>query len=452
MADTLLGQRVDAIRRLARRGHAAPLGKVVAKARPEDIAAVIGHLTAPEQRLVFSTIKQDAVAADVLSRVHGEDLLHLITDLAPERVATLLGYLPGDDQTDVIERLPEETREAVLARMKRDEREEVEELLGYAPDTAGGIMSPTAFTLRENITCRDAIAAVQAASDQELIYYAYVENEEGQLVGVTSLRNLLTHPPSTKLSDIMSSDVIAVRTETDQEEVARIAGRYDLLAVPVVDDQRHLVGIVTVDDVIDVIREEAAEDMLLMAGVREPEEEPAGSRLWGPARRLPWLLVTLAGGLGISELIHHFDPLLKSDLVLAGFIPIVMGMEGNVGIQSATVTVRGIATGRIDSALGKAVGQEVFNGVVLGMVFALIIGGYSYVRFQDSRVSLSVAIAVVTGMTSASLVGTLVPLTLRRLGVDPAIATGPFVTTAMDGLGLTIYLTTAFLLLGSTGA
>lgn len=452
MADTLLGQRVDAIRRLARRGHAAPLAKVVAKARAEDIAAVIGHLTAPEQRLVFAQVKPDAVAADVLSRVHGEDLIHLVTDLPPERIAVLLGFLPGDDQTDVLALLPQELRDGVLSRMKRDEREEVEELLGYANDTAGGIMSPSAFTLQEHLTCRDAIAAVQVASDQELIYYAYVENEEGQLVGVTSLRNLLTHPPSTRIADIMSSDVICVRTETDQEEVARIAGRYDLLAVPVVDDQRHLVGIVTIDDVIDVIREEAAEDMLLMAGVREPDEEGSANRLLTPLRRLPWLMVTLLGGLGISELIQHFQPLLTSDLVLAGFIPIVMGMEGNVGIQAATVTVRGIATGRIDSGVSRVVGQEVFSGVVLGVVFAVIIGSYSYLRFQQMWVSLSVAIAVVTGMTSAAVVGTLVPLTLRRVGVDPAIATGPFVTTLMDGLGLTIYLTTAMVLLGSSGA
>jgi magnesium transporter len=171
-----------------------------------------------------------------------------------------------------------------------------------------------------------------------------------------------------------------------------------------------------------------------------------------PAKRLPWLLVTLLGGLGIAELIHVFDPLLQQEILLAGFIPIVMGMEGNVGIQAATVTVRGIATGRIDGSVSRAVGAEVFNGAVLGGFFALAIGGYCLVRFGDVRVAASVALAVVTGMTSAALVGTLVPLTLRRLGVDPAIATGPFVTTAMDVLGLTIYLSAAAVLLGRFGA
>lgn len=452
MADTLLGQRVEAIRRLARRGHPAPLAKVVAKARAEDIAGVIGHLAAQEQRLVFAQIKDDPVAADVLSRLRGDDFVHLVTDAPPERLAALLTHLPGDDQTDLLERLPAEMREAVLQRMKGEERAEVEELLAYAPDTAGGIMSPTAFILRDTATCREAISAVQEASDQELIYYAYIENEDGQLVGVTSLRNLLTHPPSTRLGDIMSRDVISVRTETDQEEVARVAGRYDLLAVPVVDEAGHLVGIVTVDDVIDVIKEEAAEDMLLMAGVREDEEDQSGSRWLAPAKRLPWLLVTLAGGLAISELIHRFDPLIERELILATFIPVIMGMEGNVGIQAATVTVRGIATGRIDSGVGRAVGAEVFNGAALGLFFATAIGGYCWLRYGEPRVAASVAIAVISGMTSASFVGTLVPLTLRRLGVDPAIATGPFVTTAMDGLGVSIYLTVAMLLLGYSGA
>lgn len=443
MPENTLGQRVETIRRLARRGHPAPLAKVVARARPEDLAAVIEHLTASEQRFVFQQIRDDDVAAQVLASVGGDDFKHLVGSAPPERLAALLTHLQADDQTDILERLPPEQREAVLARMLGEEREEVEELLGYAPDTAGGIMSPLAFRLGDGLTCRDAIAAVQEASDHELIYYAYIENEAGQLVGVTSLRNLLTHPPSTKLADIMASDVISVRPNTDQEEVARIAGRYDLLAVPVVDEQHALLGIVTVDDVIDVIKEEAAEDMLLMAGVREPEQEAQGSRIGVAARRLPWLLVTLAGGLLISEVIGHFDFLLQRDLILAGFIPIVMGMEGNVGIQAATVTVRGIATGRIDTGVRRAVWGEASNGLLLGIVFALLIGGYCLIRYGQVDLAASVAVAVVTGMTSASLVGTLVPLSLRRLGVDPAIATGPFVTTAMDFLGLTIYLTVA---------
>lgn len=449
MAESLLNKRVDAIRRLARRGALTALQKVVEKTRAEDLAAAMSHLNRSEQRVLFGQVRSEMVAADVLTRVGEDDFRTLVADLPTDRVVRLFGEMEADDQTDLIELLPDEKREQVMQRLRGEEREQIEELVGYPPDTAGGIMSPLAFRLHDDATCRDAIAAVQEASDHELVYYAYVENEAGQLVGVTSLRNLLTHPPSTKISDIMTTDVIAVEPHVDQEEVARIAGRYDLLAVPVVDEHRKLLGIVTVDDVIDVIREEAAEDMLLMAGVGEEAPDPGqGNRVQAVMRRLPWLGVTLLGGLVITEIVHRFNPLLQRDLVLAGFIPIIMGMEGNVGIQSATLAVRNIALGRMDNGVSRIVMAEAVTGIGLGLIFSTAIGGYSLVRYGSAHVAMSVGAAVLCGMTSAVLVGTLVPVTLRRMGVDPAIATGPFVTTAMDALGVTIYLSIATLLLG----
>jgi magnesium transporter len=451
MSESVLQLRVDAIRRLARRGAAAPLAKVVASTRAEDIAAAMDHLARHEQRLVFGQVRDDAVAADILARVAPEDVSTLVADQPVERIARVFREMEADDQTDLIENLPDDTREAVLSALQGDEREQMEELLGYAPDTAGGIMSPLAFTLRARSTCRDAIAAVQEASDHELVYYAYVEDDQDRLVGVTSLRNLLTHPPSTRLQDIMTTDVISVGANVDQEEVARVAGRYDLLAVPVVDDQRRLLGIVTVDDVIDVIKEEAAEDMLLMAGVGEQAADPTSSRASATLGRLPWLFVTLVGGLAISEIIGGFGAILRTDLVLAGFIPMLTGMAGNVGIQSATLTVRNIATGKMDAGAGHAVAGEALSGLLLGLVFAVCIGGYCYLRYGAVAVALSVGFAIVCNCTSAALMGTLVPVTLRRLGVDPAIATGPFVTTAMDGLGVTIYLGIAGALIARFG-
>ncbi|MDP2312749.1 MAG: magnesium transporter [Pseudomonadota bacterium] len=448
MPESLLNKRVDAIRRLARRGAIQALAKVVATTRAEDLAAAIGQLARNEQRLVFGQVRADTTAADLLVRIGDQDFLALTADLPVERLVRLFGEMEADDQTDLIELLPEDKREAVLARLHGEEREQMEELLGYPPDSAGGIMSPLAFRLREDITCRDAIAAVQEASDHELVYYVYVESESGQLVGVTSLRNLLTHPPSTRLSDIMTTDVIAVDAHTDQEEVARIAGRYDLLAVPVVDDQRRLLGIVTVDDVIDVIREEAAEDMLLMAGVgEEPSDSAAGNRLSNASRRLPWLLVTLLGGIVISEIIRQFSGVLAADLVLAGFIPMLTGMSGNVGIQSATLTVRNIALGRLDVGVGARLGGEAITGLLLGVVFSVLVGLYCMLRYGDVHTSLAVGIAITCNTTAAALMGMLVPLTLRRIGIDPAIATGPFVTTAMDGVGVTVYLGIAAALL-----
>ncbi len=450
MAESLLNKRVDAIRRLARRGAIQALAKVVATTRAEDLAAAMGHLARNEQRLVFGQVRSDATAADLLVRVGHQDFLSLTSELPVERLVRLFSEMEADDQTDLIELLPEDKREAVLARLHGEEREQMEELRGYAPDSAGGIMSPLAFRLREDITCRDAIAAVQEASDHELVYYVYVENESGQLVGVTSLRNLLTHPPSTRLSDIMTTDVISVEATTDQEEVARIAGRYDLLAVPVVDDKRHLQGIVTVDDVIDVIREEAAEDMLLMAGVGEDAPDGAtGNRFAIAGRRLPWLLVALVGGVVISEIMGRFDGMLKIEVVLAAFIPMLIGMSGNVGIQSATLTVRNIAIGRLDTGVAARVGGEAVTGLLLGLVFSTLIGIYSMLRYGDLHTALAIGIALTCNTTTAALMGTLVPLTLRRVGVDPAIATGPFVTTGMDVVGVTIYLSIASLLLAA---
>jgi magnesium transporter len=204
---------------------------------------------------------------------------------------------------------------------------------------------------------------------------------------------------------------------------------------------------VTVDDVIDVIREEAAEDMLLMAGVSEEAETGPTSRLQPVLQRLPWLLVTLCGGLGISEIIRRFDSVLSADLVLAGFIPIVMGMEGNVGIQSATLTVRNLATGRMEGRAMASILGEMLTGFTMGLIFAVLVGSYSYIRYGNIQISAAVSTAIVMGMTTAALVGSSVPLTMKRLGVDPAIATGPFVTTLMDGVGLTIYLSIASALL-----
>ncbi|MEN9784763.1 MAG: hypothetical protein RLZZ299_27 [Pseudomonadota bacterium] len=447
MAESVLQRRVDTIRRLARRGASSPLARVVATTRPEDLAAAIDHLAAHEKRLVFAQLKDDAIAADVLSRVHAEDVPALVENEPVDRLTRMFRELEADDQTDLIEQLPDDAREAVLQAMHGEERAQMEQLLTYPPDTAGGIMSPLAFRLRDDTTCRDAIAAVQAASDQELVYYAYVENAQGQLVGVTSLRNLLTHPPSTRLGAVMTTDVIAVAATTDQEEVARVASRYDLLAVPVVDDQRRLLGIVTIDDVIDVLKEEAAEDLLLMAGVGEQAADPTRSHAAAALGRLPWLLVTLVGGLIISEIIGRHARVLGADLVLAGFIPMLTGMAGNVGIQSATLTVRNIAMGKLDAGVRAAVALEAATGFFLGLVFAVCIAGYCMLRYHNVPAAWSVGFAITCNCTSAALMGSLVPLTLRRLGVDPAIATGPFVTTAMDGVGVTIYLAIATVLL-----
>jgi magnesium transporter len=355
-----------------------------------------------------------------------------------------------DDATDVVEMLPDELRRRVISDINNTEEVELANLLAYPPETAGGIMSPLVFKLSEDHSCGDAIAELQAhAEELESVFYLYVVDVRDRLTGIVSLRSLLVHPPTTPLVSIMHRDVIAVGPLQDQEEVARFVARYDLLAVPVVDEERRLLGIVTVDDVVDVIRDEAAEDMMLMAGV--PEE--ADVIRAAPARlarmRASWLMATLVGGVVASELVTYYDGLGKELVLLAAFLPVVMGMGGNVGTQSATIAVRGLATGHLE--IGGAwtfLWRELRVGLMLGAGFGAVLGVYSLARHWPSVTQGSlVAISLPISLTLASLWGAGVPLAMSRAGVDPAIATGPVVATTLDVVGILVYFNVAILVL-----
>ena len=441
--------RVEVIRRLARRGAGASLVRALEKSRAEDVAAAIGHLAPGEQRLVLRQLADDEKAASVLASIGDAELKNLVQDLAFERLVILLEAMEVDDEADVIDRLPDELRERVLDAISDEEQELVEDILAWPEDSAGGIMQPLAFKLHEDVTCRDAITALhEQAGELEMVFYLYVDNDAEQLVGVTSLRGLLTHAPSMMLSEIMATDVITVSPETDQEEVARIVSRYDLLAVPVVDENRRLLGIVTIDDVVDVIQEEAAEDMLLMAGVAE--DPSAGSTIAAARIRFTWLIITVIGGIGMAELIGLYEDVLMKEAVLAGFIPVILGMGGNVGTQAATIAVRNIATG---ASAHRSIPQTIFRearvGLLLGIGFALVLGSYALIRWNEQPLlAVAISISIVATICCAAALGALVPLTLNKLGADPAVATGPFVTTGIDVVAILIYFSTAVAILG----
>jgi magnesium transporter len=283
-----------------------------------------------------------------------------------------------------------------------------------------------------------------------MVFYLYITHGDGQLSGVLSLRELLIHPPYRLLKNIMNTKVIAVSTDTDQEEVAHITAQYNFLAVPVVDPAYHLVGIVTVDDVIDVIREEATEDFLQMAGAGKDREILLKSTMDNALTRAPWLFASWIGGVMAVLIISYFEEELQKVLVLAAFIPIVMGMGGNIATQSSTIVVRGIATGRVNmTALWKVIFKEMRVGFILGSVYGLFLGILAYFGYSEPvNLGLVVGVSVLFAMTLASTVGTFVPLILRRLDIDAAIATGPFVTTAIDILGVSAYFLIAKLFLG----
>lgn len=455
----MLSQRLqvlqETLQKLLRRGAKTHVERLLGRTRPADIAVVMRFLDDRQRRQVFDLLPDDAARAEMLTELDGHLIGEVVEGRPIEELAPVVAEMSADDQADVLSELDDSLRQQLIDALMPDEAEEIEELLHYDPETAGGIMSPDYFALPEATTAREAIEALQATEDVEMAFYIYVVDEPGHLVGVLSLRALVTHPPETPLSEIMVTDVISATVDTDQEEVARLAARYNLLAVPVVDHGGCLAGIVTIDDVIDVIREEATEDILKMAGADETAYE--GHSLWRNFKvRAPWLFATWLGGLAASVLIGAFESQLEATVALAAFIPIVLGMGGNVGSQTATIIVRGLATGRVSGGVGLTyMVRETGVGVLLGTLYGLLLAGYALVRYADEGatggLALTVGLSILASMTSSATVGAMTPLVFDRLHIDPAVATGPIVTTTVDVLGILVYFATASVFIGNLG-
>jgi magnesium transporter len=439
---------LDTVRRLVRRGAYPHLSKLLHKIHPADIAHLFRYLDLKEQRILFTLIEDPEISAYVLSELDHATGAQLLEQIDKETITEVLQEMPYDDAVDIIRNLPDELAEEILTIMQDEDSTEIEQLLQYDEDTAGGIMSTEIFSLQEDLTVKEAIEELQKAEDVEMVFYVYVTDEYGHLVGVLSLRQLLTVPPKTQLKDIMTRDVIRVATETDQEEVAHLVARYNILAIPVVDENNKLMGIVTVDDVIDVMREEATDDIFKMAGTRE-EELLYGFKAFKIARlRLPWLITNLFGGVITGYLMWLFKATLEEIIALVSFVPVITGMGGNVGGQSATIVVRGFATGRIDfSTMRQVFFKELRVGVIMGAVCGLVVGLVALAWHGNIYLGLVVGLAMVTAMSVAASTGVLAPTFFKKIGIDPAIASSPFVQTANDITGILIYFGTATMFL-----
>ena len=440
---------VESVKRLLRRDATTRLRKIVKKTHAADLSLVFHSLSIPNQGRLFNLIDDIEIKGEVFSNVGEDTVLNLIEDLNLDDVVEILDLMPKDDVADLLGRLPLEKSDVILEMMKKEGSEEVEGLLHYGDDTAGGIMVPDFIALREDTTARAAIESLQEEHlDVEMPFYLYVVDANGKLIGVSSLRQLVVVPPNTPLKDFMTTDVFAVKTDMDQEEVAKIVARYDILAVPVVDDTNQLVGIVTVDDVIDIIREEATEDILKMAGAGGDFVETK-SIFKNIKMRMPWLFASCIGGIIASFIIGYFQESLSKLAYLAAFIPVIMGMGGNIGVQSATITVRGLATGRLNIRdIWSVVSKQLMVGLILGLLYGTVVGLVAQLKYSRELFALSVGIAVLCSMTMAALAGSLVPMTLAKINIDPAIASGPFVTTAIDIISVTLYFIIATTLLG----
>ena len=440
---------VDSIKRLLRRGAISHLLNIVDKTHAADLSAVFPSLSLSDQHRLFEMIKDTEQKGVLFSELEEDIFLNFVEGMELDEIVEILESMPTDDVADLIGRLPDEMSDTILEKMKKEGSEEVEGLLRYDDDTAGGIMVPDFIALKEDTTAKEAIESLQKEhQDVEMAFYLYVVDEYGKLTGVSSLRQLVVVPPETMLKDFMATDVFSVQTDMDQEEVAKIVARYDILAVPVVDETNRLVGIVTVDDVIDIFRQEATEDILKMAGVGEEFVETK-SVLKSTRIRLPWLFASCIGGMIAFFIISHFEESLIRYAYLAAFIPVIMGMGGNIGTQSSTIVVRGLATGRINTRdIWTVVLKELTVGCILGLVYGFLIAAVAQIRYSTAAFAISVGLAVISSMAVAALVGSLVPMAFAKINIDPAVATGPFVTTAIDVISVSFYFIIATALLG----
>ena len=440
----------DTFGRLLRRHAQTNLIKLIIKTHPADLAIVFRYFNDDEQIQIFNLMQNNEHTLEFLVELDDMIIEKLLNIENPERVVALIQNASTNDQSYILGILGKLQAQSVIDLLKKEEQEEIEEIMGYPDDSAGAMMATDVFTLYQNTTCKDALRALQDQKDAEMVFYLYITNEDNSLVGVASLRALATTPANTMLKDIMVKRVHSVRPETDQEDVAQIVAQYNYLAVPVVDAENYLLGIVTVDDVVDVIREEATEDFLQMAGAGKDREILLKSSWENAKVRLPWLFASWIGGIVAASIIGSYQHMLENIIALAAFIPIIIGMGGNIGTQSSTIIVRGMATGRIEIGNElKIFFKELRVGLILGVLYGVMLGIFANFRFIDTdpMLGLVIGLSVLCSMLIAVAVGSFTPLILRKLDIDPAVATGPFVTTSIDMLGVMFYFVIAGLLL-----
>jgi len=442
MAQRKIDVVLDSVKRLIRLGATANLVNLLHKQHPADLAQVFSDLGEKDRHASFALLvdRNSKLAMEALSELGPEGGAALLADRSPEDIARLLHDLPSDDAAAIIGNLPEPVSAAVLELIEKRPGDEVGDLLEYDEQTAGRIMNPKVFALSEDMTAGEAITTLQGSRDVEMVFYLYVVDMRRHLVGVISLRRLLLVSPPTPLKRIMTTDLISVRTDTDQEEVARLVASYNLLAIPVVDEENKLVGVITVDDVIDVIKDEATEDVYRLAGVAGDDRvfSSAGESL---RKRVPWLQVNLVTAFLAASVVALFEGKIKDVPVLAVFMPVVAGMGGNAATQTLTVIVRGIALGELTwansrKALLKEAAVGIGNGFACGIIGALVVWAWK----GDIVLGLILCAAMVINMFIAATAGTVIPLALRAMKVDPALASSVFITTLTDVFGFASWL------------
>ncbi len=416
---------------------------------PSDIAHIINRLEFGDGDYLFSLLSTEE-QGKVIVELDDDHREHFLETLKSRQISEIVEELPSDEATDIVSELSEEKAEEVLEELSAENSEELKELLQYGENTAGGIMQKEVITVHQKETVKKAIQAVRKAAkedEHQQFYFVYVVDDNDRLTGALSISNLILLSPARRIYKVMNTDVISVTTDVDQEEVANVFKKYNLVSLPVVDFSGRVVGRITVDDVVDVIEEEASEDIFRLGGVGINER--LSTTPWESLKkRLPWLSVYLFTGLITSSIINFFHTTIESLVVLAALMPIVAGMGGNAGTQAITLMVRGIALGEVDfSNARKVLFKEISVGLLNGTLVGFLAGSIIAVVYGNLMLGVVMALAMITNLVIAGLMGTLVPLGLKWAKVDPALASAVLVTTCTDAFGFISFLGFATLFL-----
>ncbi len=417
----------------------------ISELHPVDIAQILDQVNQQEAQFIYRQLDGE-LSSSVLVELEEDIREQFLASLSAKEIAFQLDSIDSDDAADIIQDLPEYRIQRVLSHIEDDEHSgEISKLLEYDEDTAGGLMAAEYIVTNINWTIEQSLKELRIqAEETSYVYTIYVVNDENQLLGTLSLKSFLYADNKTKIKDLYRIDPIAVTPLTTAEEVAQLMEKYDLVAIPVVDYENHLVGRITIDDIVDVIKEEAEKDFQMASGISERVDD-RDSVLILTRARLPWLLVGLFGGILGSLVIGSFDEQLKVLPVLAFFIPLIGAMGGNVGVQSSAIIVQAIANNSLSlDSTSKKIIKELGVALINGSVLGSLIFAYTFITGSAIKLSLTISISLFCVIVFAGIFGTLIPLILNKRNIDPALATGPFITTMNDIIGQLIYFSIAW--------
>ncbi len=447
MAQPVVTTRI--LRRLLKTGAHTRAEKLLERIHPADLGPLLADLTPDEIRIVIDLLFKHQRAATMLRELPPELLPDIIEAISDQRMAEVLNRLEMDDMLELVEAIPEDRRGPVIAHLPVPRRQELRNAELYPPRSAGRAMTTNFSALDEKMTAQEAIDSLRAAQFEltDAILYLYVVDELQRLTGVVPIRRLVMAQPETPVAELAIREMLSTPPDADQEEVAQLVARYDLLAIPVTDVDGTMLGVITVDDVIDVITEEATQDIYNLAGLSEEDRVFTSARV-SIRKRLPWMLLNLVTAFSAGSVIGLFEGTIEQLVGLAIFLPVVAGVSGNGGIQTLTVITRAIALGEIEFSSGlRAVGKEMWVGLVVGLAAGLISGTIAFALHGNIYMGLVLLLAMMVTMVTASLFGAAVPLLLKALRLDPALGSGIIVTFSADALGFFSFLGIATLLL-----